>query len=143
MVSVSDFGLFPIQSRSKNLSTRGIKTLAATKRVERGTSIYMAPELLTTKYSKTPLTVKDTMVADVFAFGMLIRTIVILKEPFMKELVEDANIEKQFEASSSYNNEKYPAILMTSCRPERTFGVIKRVNTRLRSTMEQERLWLS
>ena len=69
-----------IQSRSKILSTRGIKTLAAMKRVERGTSVNMAPQLLPTKYSKTLLTVKDMM--DVFPFGMLIHTTVNLKEPF-------------------------------------------------------------
>ena len=39
-----------IQSRSKNVPTRGIKTLAATKRVEQGTSVYMALQLLPTKY---------------------------------------------------------------------------------------------
>ena len=36
-------------SQSRNLSTRGIKTLAATKRVERETSVDMAPQLLLTK----------------------------------------------------------------------------------------------
>ena len=35
---------------------------------------------------------------------------------------------------------KILAIPMTSCTPERSFSVVKRVKTRLRSTMEQERL---
>jgi hypothetical protein len=35
---------------------------------------------------------------------------------------------------------KILAIPMTSCTPERTFSVVKRVKTRLRLTMEQERL---
>ena len=32
------------------------------------------------------------------------------------------------------------SIPMTSCTPERTFSVVKRVKTRLRATMEQDRL---
>jgi hypothetical protein len=36
--------------------------------------------------------------------------------------------------------EKILAIPMTSCTPERTFSVVKQVKTRLRSTMEQDRL---
>ena len=83
---LSDFG----ESRSQELHTHTILT-SKTGRVNRGTPVFMAPELLVKEFRLNEASVEDLKKADIWAYGMIVFSVINpgLKHPFKLCMLED------------------------------------------------------
>lgn len=91
---LTDFG----ESRSRLIQTQQI-VASKTKNIDRGTVVYMAPELLVKEKRIPSASIDDLMLADIWALGMIIFTLInpSLKCPYILDIRSAEGVSSQEE----------------------------------------------
>ena len=130
---LADFG----ESRSLLIQTQTM--LASKTNVDRGTLIYMAPELLLKELALSTASIDDLTLANIWALGMIFFTMInpSLKSPYILDIRPQRGISSQGELksfiTSLVRSERYPMqdakceIACTTCKEKlNSLGIRKK-----------------